>query len=96
MKDKIIEFKTNFKATTVAQCLLFIELEYYSTILVKHIDLVERRLLKGETIPHSEKIFSLVEPRTKWINKGKAGVIAELGEKHLIVTDQHHFWYTTN
>ena len=60
-------------------------------MLSKHIDLVERRLLKGDKIPHSEKVFSLFEPHTKWISKGKAGVIAELGQKHLIVTDQHHF-----
>jgi hypothetical protein len=33
----------------------------------------------------------LFEPHTKWISKGKAGVVAEFGEKHLIVTNQHHF-----
>ena len=60
-------------------------------MLIKHIDLVDRRLLKGEKIPHNEKIFSLFEPHTKWISKGKAGVIAEFGEKHLIVTDQNNF-----
>jgi hypothetical protein len=60
-------------------------------MLIKHIYLVERRLLKGEKIPHSEKLFSIFEPHTKWISKGKAGVIAEFGEKHLIVTDQYHF-----
>jgi IS5 family transposase len=60
-------------------------------MLSKHIDLVERHLLKAEKIPHSEKVFSLFEPHTKWISKGKAGVICELGQKHLIVTDQYHF-----
>lgn len=60
-------------------------------MLSKHIGLVGRRIIKGEAIAHSEKVFSLFEPHTKWINKGKAGVIAELGEKHLIVSDQNHF-----
>lgn len=60
-------------------------------MLIKHIDLVERRLIKRETIPHNQKVFSLFEPHTKWINKGKAGVVAELGQKHLIVTDQNRF-----
>ena len=53
----------------------------------KHIDLAERRLLKGEKIPYSEKVFSLFEPHTKRINKGKAGVIAEPGQNHLIITE---------
>jgi hypothetical protein len=48
-------------------------------MLSKHIDLLERRLLKGEKMPHSEKVFSLFEPHTKWLSKGKAGVICELG-----------------
>ncbi|KAA1246310.1 hypothetical protein F0000_08430 [Aquimarina sp. RZ0] len=55
----------------------------------KHISLLKRRVLKGEKIPHHEKVFSLFEPHTKWINKGKSGVITELGQKHLIVTDLH-------
>lgn len=37
-------------------------------------DQVERRLLKGETIPQDEKAFSIFEEHTRWISKGKAGV----------------------
>ena len=89
--EKVVDFRTIFKPNTIDQNLTFLELQYFFEMLVKHIDLVERRLLKGEKIPHSEKLFSLFEPHTKWISKGKAGVVAEFGEKHLIVTDQHHF-----
>jgi hypothetical protein len=46
-------------------------LEYYHTLMQKHTDLVERRLLKGETIPQEEKMFSIFETYTEWINKGK-------------------------
>jgi len=88
---KIEEFSAIFTSCTIQQSLKIVELEYFKTMLAKHIDLVERRLLKGESIPHNEKVFSLFEPHTKWISKGKAGVIAELGQKHLIVTNQHHF-----
>ena len=91
LQKKVVDFQTIFIANTIAQNCTFLELKYYHKMLIKHIDLVERRLLKGEKIPHSEKLFSLFEPHTKWISKGKAGVIAELGEKHLIVTDQYHF-----
>jgi hypothetical protein len=91
LQKKVVDFQTVFTPNTLSQVSYFTQLNYYLEMLIKHIDLVERRLLKGEKIPHSEKLFSLFEPHTKWISKGKAGVIAEFGEKHLIVTDQHHF-----
>ncbi|MCX6875358.1 MAG: hypothetical protein NTW21_16355 [Verrucomicrobia bacterium] len=66
-----------------------VELTYFVEMLNKHIDLIERRILKGETIPHEEKVFSLFEPHTQWISKGKAGCPVELGRKLLITTDQY-------
>lgn len=68
-----------------------LELDYFHQMLQKHIDLIERRILKGEIIPPSEKIYSLFEPHTEWIVKGKAGVIAELGHNFLIATDEPGF-----
>lgn len=55
------------------------------------IDQIHRRCLNGETIPHSEKMFSLFEEYTEWISKGKAGVRQELGLNVCIVSDQHGF-----
>ncbi len=55
----------------------------------RQIDQVDRRLLKGEVIPHDEKVFSIHEPHTRWITKGKAGVIAELGLPVCVLEDQH-------
>ncbi|MEO8325771.1 MAG: ISNCY family transposase [Nitrospirota bacterium] len=72
----------------VAQSLLS-EVEYFHEKLIKHLDLIERRVLKGETIPHAEKDFSLFEPHTEWINKGKVSPAVELGHKVLITTDQY-------
>ena len=40
-------------------------------------------------IAHSEKVFSLFEPHTEWISKGKAGVPVELGLKVCIIKDQN-------
>ncbi|HIG28964.1 MAG TPA: ISNCY family transposase, partial [Verrucomicrobiales bacterium] len=65
------------------------EARYFHQMLIKHIDLVKRRMLEEETIPHEEKIFSLFEPHTEWINKGKLHPPVELGHKILITTDQH-------
>ena len=45
----------------------------------RQIDQIERRVMNGQKIPHNEKVFSLFEEHTEWINKGKAGVPVELG-----------------
>ena len=37
----------------------------------RQIDQVDRRLLQGERIPHQEKVFSIFEPHTRWISKGR-------------------------
>lgn len=67
---------------------LVISLEYFMQLLLKHIDLVERRIIKGETIPHEEKMFSIFETYTEWIKKGKSQPSVELGKKLSITTDQ--------
>jgi transposase, IS5 family len=38
------------------------------------IDQTRRRVLDVEVIPHKEKVFSIFQPHTEWISKGKAGV----------------------
>jgi len=63
-------------------------LEYFYRMLVKHLDLVQRRLLQAEKIPAAEKLFSLFEPHTEWIQKGKQRPNVELGHRLLIATDQ--------
>jgi hypothetical protein len=66
-------------------------LEYYEQMLDKHIDLVHRRIILDEHIPHEEKIFSIFEPYTEWIKKGKAGNKVELGVKVAVCSDQYGF-----
>lgn len=68
------------------------ELEYFYDMQLKHIDLIKRRVINKEIIPNNEKVFSLFEPYTEWLNKGKqGGKKIELGVKLLIATDQNHF-----
>ena len=57
----------------------------------RQIDQIRRRVLLGQIIPHEEKVFSLFEPHTEWISKGKAGVPVELGLRVAVVEDQHGF-----
>lgn len=57
-------------------------------MLRKHIGLVNRRVLLGETIPHEEKLFYIFETHTEWVSKGKMHPPVELGKKLCITTDQ--------
>jgi IS5 family transposase len=66
-------------------------LSQYSSLVKKFIDQIERRLLKGESIPAAEKLYSIFEQHTEWISKGKFNRKVELGHLLLITTDQHHF-----
>ena len=61
---------------------------YFHDHLIGHIDLVERRLLRGERIPHEEKVFSLFEPHTDLIKKGKSRPTVEFGRRLLVSTQQ--------
>lgn len=65
-------------------------LTHYQNYITIFIDQIERRLLKGETIAPEEKVYSIFEPHTEWINKGKQHPSVELGHNLLITTDQHH------
>ena len=71
--------------------ILFLELERYSKYIETFMDQIKRRLLKGETIPAEEKIFSIFEDHTEWISKGKLNKRVELGHLLLITTDQHQY-----
>ena len=64
-------------------------LETYNDYAKKFTDQIERRLLKKEVIPASEKIYSIFEEHTEWITKGKLHKKVELGHLLLITTDQH-------
>ena len=57
----------------------------------RQINQIRRRVIEGEKIPHGEKVFSLFQPHTEWISKGKAGVPVELGIRVCIMEDQHGF-----
>jgi hypothetical protein len=67
------------------------ELDGYLKHADRQIDQIRRRVLEGEDIPHAEKVFSIFEPYTEWVSKGKAGVPVELGLRVCVVEDQHGF-----
>ena len=74
---------------TLAQSVRLEQVGYFHTHLIRHMDLLERRVLQGETIPHEEKVFSLFEEHTELIKKGKVMPPVEFGHRLLISTEQH-------
>lgn len=90
LEKKVKEVLDDYPATTMAELAIIIELTYYHEMLVKHVDLLDRRLLQGEVIAHEEKIFSIFQPYTELIKKGKLHPNVEIGKKLAITTDQFH------
>lgn len=88
--DKLKKEKPNLPLGDTRDFELHLELEYYQSMLEKHIDLVERRIIKGETIPHWEKLFSIFETYIEWITKSKQNPGVELGKNFQVTTDQFH------
>lgn len=83
-------FTIELIASNDPACLAIIEeLKTYIDHANRQIDQIRRRVIKGEKIPHNEKVFSLFESHTEWISKGKAGVPQELGLRVCILEDQY-------
>jgi hypothetical protein len=88
-RDKLKASQNDLPIIELIDMANIISLERFIELLNKHIDLVDRRIIKGENIPHQEKLFSIFEQYTEWITKGKRRPSVELGKKLSITTD--HF-----
>jgi hypothetical protein len=75
----------------MSQELRLITIEEYIRHAERQIDQIRRRVVFDEQIPHGEKVFSIFEPHTEWISKGKAGVPQELGLGVCVIKDQYGF-----
>lgn len=82
----VIDFRTQLTINTIVEAL-----GQFCNYVKKFTDQVERRLIKGEQIPAEEKVFSIFEPHTEWITKGKQNKKVELGHLLLVTTDQYQF-----
>lgn len=92
------DFKEKLEPTTIANDALrraaemaMDELDFYMAATLYVCDLADRRVLKGEEIPHADKIFSLFETHTEMINRGKSPYPLEFGHLLYLVEDQAHF-----
>jgi IS5 family transposase len=86
-----IHILREFELLSMGQELRLITIEEYIGHAERQIDQIRRRVLFDEKIPHEEKVFSIFQPHTEWISKGKAGVPQELGLKVCVLKDQYGF-----
>jgi hypothetical protein len=66
-------------------------LMHYVELTEKVCDTARRRVLLGETVPNSEKIFSIFEPHTELIKRGKKPNPVQFGHKVLVLEDAAGF-----
>jgi hypothetical protein len=76
---------------SMGQELRLVSIEDYIHHAERQIDQILRRVVFDEKIPHEEKVFSIFQPHTEWISKGKAGVSQELGLAVCVNKDQFGF-----
>jgi hypothetical protein len=62
-------------------------LQHYLGLTRKVCDTATRRVLLGETVPHAEKIFSIFEPETELIKRGKQAKPIQYGHNVLLIED---------
>jgi transposase, IS5 family len=60
---------------------------HYMTLTEKVCDNARRRVLQGETVANDEKIFSIFEPHTELIKRGKQPVPIQFGHNVLVIED---------
>jgi IS5 family transposase len=63
------------------------ELWHYVLLTEKVCGTARRRVLLGETVPNEEKIFSMFEPHTELIKRGKQPDPIQYGHKVLVIED---------
>jgi IS5 family transposase len=71
-----LNFKEDMAITTLRQ-----EIEHYCQLADQVRNQTRRRVLEGETVPAREKIYSIFEPHTDMIKRGKVNKPVEFGHK---------------
>jgi IS5 family transposase len=62
------------------------QIEHYVNLATRVVDQARRRVLLGESVPNEQKLFSIFEPHTELLIRGKAGKPVEFG--HMIQIQQ--------
>jgi IS5 family transposase len=78
--------KDESRATKLGISALQEKLAHYIPLALRCLDQARRRVMEGEAVPNSEKLFSIFEPHTELLIRGKAGKPVEFG--HMVELHQ--------
>jgi IS5 family transposase len=67
------------------------DLEHYLALGSRVVNQTKRRVLEGEKVPNDEKLFSIFEPHTELLKRGKAGKPIEFGHMVLFAQTSEKF-----
>jgi IS5 family transposase len=85
--DRLEERQKTLAAWNLAGSASLIEnLRHYSSLGERVADQARRRVILGEQVPNDEKLFSIFEPHTELLKRGKAGKPIEFG--HMVLLQQ--------
>lgn len=62
------------------------EMDHYDSLIERVIDQASRRIINGVSVPNSEKLFSIFEPHTELLIRGKVAKPIEFG--HMVLLQQ--------
>lgn len=85
LKDGVAKHRYGFIEQAVAEWIVG-EMEHYLELAKQVIDQARRRIFEGEKVSNDEKLFSIFEPHTELLIRGKAGKQVEFG--HMIQIQQ--------
>ena len=83
--DRGPTFQNDFSVDETAQ--LRNELIYWHAATEHVVGTAWRRVMEGETVPNSDKLFSLFEPDTELLRRGKAVKPNQFGHQVLVIED---------
>jgi hypothetical protein len=86
-RAKDLQNQVEAAAFSLEAVLLSGELAHWIGLTQQVCDTAYRRVILGETVPNSEKLFSLFEPHTQLYRRGKAGEPNQFGRLVLVFED---------
>ena len=64
------------------------ELERYLPAMERVVEVADRVHVRGERVPARERVFSIFEPHTELIKRGKRSTPVEFGHNLVVLADQ--------
>jgi IS5 family transposase len=79
----------NSAVQTLTLASLYAEIKEYCQLGLRVVDQTRRRVIEQEQVPTAEKLYSIFEPHTDLIKRGKVNKPIEFGHKVFLAESAH-------